>query len=104
MPIRIGTKQTDCLDFSFLCQDYSLKRKISCFDFAYKGLICLYLVNLDGIPHSRSFLEREDFESELGSVDPFAEDFSEIAKHDIVELVADGDRVARSEIEKLNCW
>ncbi|CAJ0957448.1 unnamed protein product, partial [Mesorhabditis belari] len=52
-------------------------------------------VNLDGIPHSRSFLEREDFESELGSVDPFAEDFSEIAKHDIVELVADGDRVAR---------
>ncbi|CAJ0573504.1 unnamed protein product, partial [Mesorhabditis spiculigera] len=49
----------------------------------------------DGIPHSRSFLEREDFESELGSVDPFSEDFSEISSFEIVEVVGDGDAAAR---------
>ncbi|KAF8362800.1 rga-1 [Pristionchus pacificus] len=55
-------------------------------------------VSLDGVhggQQARSFLEREDFESELGSVDPFSEDFQDIAQHDIVEIIADGDRVGR---------
>ncbi|VDL80749.1 unnamed protein product [Nippostrongylus brasiliensis] len=52
-------------------------------------------VDLSGVPPSRSFLERLDYESELGSVDPFEEDFSAIATHEIVEVIADGDRVGR---------
>uniref|UniRef100_A0A1I7WWA8 CRAL-TRIO domain-containing protein n=1 Tax=Heterorhabditis bacteriophora TaxID=37862 RepID=A0A1I7WWA8_HETBA len=52
-------------------------------------------VSMDGVPLSRSFLEREDFESELGSVDPFEEDFTSISMHNIVEVIADGDRVGR---------
>ncbi|XGW12081.1 hypothetical protein V3C99_013061 [Haemonchus contortus] len=52
-------------------------------------------VDLSGVPPSRSFLERLDYESELGSVDPFEEDFSTIATHEIVEVIADGDRVGR---------
>nr|CDJ80698.1 RhoGAP domain containing protein [Haemonchus contortus] len=52
-------------------------------------------VDLSGVPPSRSFLERLDYESELGTVDPFEEDFSTIATHEIVEVIADGDRVGR---------
>ncbi|KAE9416854.1 hypothetical protein Angca_006565, partial [Angiostrongylus cantonensis] len=52
-------------------------------------------VDLTTIIPSRSFLERLDYESELGTVDPFEEDFSAIASHEIVEVIADGDRVAR---------
>ncbi|KAK6055580.1 hypothetical protein COOONC_06914, partial [Cooperia oncophora] len=52
-------------------------------------------VDLSGIPPSRSFLERLDYESELGTVDPFEEDFSAIARYEIVEVIADGDRVGR---------
>lgn len=52
-------------------------------------------VDLSGVPPSRSFLERLDYESELGAVDPFEEDFSAIATHEIVEVIADGDRVGR---------
>lgn len=58
-------------------------------------VMIFYLVSMEGIPQSRSFLEREDFESELGAVDPFSEDFSDISHYDIVEVIADGDRVAR---------
>ncbi|KAK6050200.1 RhoGAP domain protein, partial [Cooperia oncophora] len=54
-----------------------------------------FLVDLSGIPPSRSFLERLDYESELGTVDPFEEDFSAIARYEIVEVIADGDRVGR---------
>jgi hypothetical protein len=37
-------------------------------------------------PAARSFLERDNFEHELGSTaeDPFAEDFHDIARHEIV--------------------
>ncbi|KAK6028806.1 RhoGAP domain protein [Ostertagia ostertagi] len=52
-------------------------------------------VDLSGVPPSRSFLERLDYESELGTVDPFEEDFSTIARYEIVEVIADGDRVGR---------
>ncbi|PIO54268.1 RhoGAP domain protein, partial [Teladorsagia circumcincta] len=55
----------------------------------------LFLVDLSGVPPSRSFLERLDYESELGTVDPFEEDFSTIARYEIVEVIADGDRVGR---------
>ena len=48
------------------------------------------------LPNSRSFLEREDFESELGGVDAFDETFATIAQQEIVEVIADGDRVGRS--------
>ncbi|KAK0394465.1 hypothetical protein QR680_000753 [Steinernema hermaphroditum] len=47
---------------------------------------------------NRSFLERDNFENEIGTVgpdDPFAEDFSDISHHNIVEVIADGDRVGR---------
>lgn len=37
---------------------------------------------------SRSFLESDNFESELGgNDDPFAEDFSEIQRHEIVHQI-----------------
>jgi hypothetical protein len=37
---------------------------------------------------TRSYLESDNFETELGSSadDPFAEDFSEIQRHEIVSL------------------
>ncbi|TMS32143.1 hypothetical protein L596_000026 [Steinernema carpocapsae] len=47
---------------------------------------------------NRSYLERDNFENEIGTVgsdDPFAEDFSVISQHSIVEVIADGDRVGR---------
>ncbi|VDN50611.1 unnamed protein product [Dracunculus medinensis] len=46
---------------------------------------------------TQSFLERDNFEKELGYADddPFAEDFSDISQHDIITVIADGDRVAR---------
>ncbi|KJH45828.1 RhoGAP domain protein [Dictyocaulus viviparus] len=52
-------------------------------------------MDLSALPQSRSFLERLDYESELGITDPFEEDFSEIASHEIVEVIADGDCVGR---------
>lgn len=58
-------------------------------------MISSFLVDLTGIPPSRSFLERSDYESELGMADPFEEDFTNIATHEIVEVIADGDRVGR---------
>lgn len=41
----------------------------------------------------KSFLERDNFEKELGSnsEDPFGEDFSQIAQHEIVDVFAEGD-------------
>ena len=46
---------------------------------------------------TRSYLERDNFEREWGCTadDPFAEDFTEISQHDIVEVIAHGDRVGR---------
>ncbi|CAI4230992.1 unnamed protein product [Auanema sp. JU1783] len=46
---------------------------------------------------TRSFLEpSEDYEKELGCVgDPFSEDFTSISMNEIVEILAEGDRVAR---------
>uniref|UniRef100_F1L440 Rho GTPase-activating protein 1 n=1 Tax=Ascaris suum TaxID=6253 RepID=F1L440_ASCSU len=51
---------------------------------------------LDG-SSSRSFLERDNFENELGLTvdDPFAEDFTDMSQQDIVNVIADGDRVGR---------
>ncbi|VDK19752.1 unnamed protein product [Anisakis simplex] len=45
----------------------------------------------------KSFLERDNFEKELdlAADDPFAEDFTDISQHDIVNVIADGDRVGR---------
>ncbi|CAI5440837.1 unnamed protein product [Caenorhabditis angaria] len=53
-----------------------------------------------GITPSRSFLETADFETELGEVDVEVERFEEdiyadIAAHEIVQVIADGDRVGR---------
>uniref|UniRef100_A0AC34R2F1 CRAL-TRIO domain-containing protein n=1 Tax=Panagrolaimus sp. JU765 TaxID=591449 RepID=A0AC34R2F1_9BILA len=48
--------------------------------------------------HDHQFLERDDFEQELGTSgleDPFSENFSDIARHGIVDVIADGDLVAR---------
>ncbi|VDN06184.1 unnamed protein product [Thelazia callipaeda] len=44
-----------------------------------------------------SFLERDDFEEELGCLadDPFAENFTDISQHEIVNVIADGDWVGR---------
>uniref|UniRef100_A0A914WVH4 Rho GTPase activating protein 1 n=1 Tax=Plectus sambesii TaxID=2011161 RepID=A0A914WVH4_9BILA len=44
----------------------------------------------------RSYLERDNFENELGSPadNPFAEDFTDISKHEIVDVVGD-DRAGR---------
>lgn len=44
------------------------------------------------------YLERDDFEQELGTSgleDPFSEDFSDIARHGIVDVIGEGDLVAR---------
>ncbi|KAI6242753.1 Rho GTPase-activating protein 1 [Aphelenchoides fujianensis] len=49
-------------------------------------------------PAARSFLESENFERELGSAvneDPFAEDFSDIARHEIVSVIGEGDLAGR---------
>jgi hypothetical protein len=42
-------------------------------------------------------LERDNFESELGGTneDPFGEDFTEIANHEIIDVFGEGDLVAR---------
>lgn len=64
----------------------------------YIFFICLEVFEIcDG---TQSFLERDNFEKELGYADddPFAEDFSDISQHDIITVIADGDRVARLEI------
>uniref|UniRef100_A0A7E4V4V0 Rho GTPase-activating protein 68F n=1 Tax=Panagrellus redivivus TaxID=6233 RepID=A0A7E4V4V0_PANRE len=45
-----------------------------------------------------SFLERDNFEEELGNGnfdDPFSESFADIARHQIVDVIAEGDLVAR---------
>jgi len=46
---------------------------------------------------SRSFLESDNFEHELGSSadDPFSEDFSEIQRHEIINIIGEGDLVGR---------
>ncbi|VIO94028.1 RhoGAP domain containing protein [Brugia malayi] len=51
----------------------------------------------DTILTTSSFLERDNFEKELGcsADDPFAEDFSNISQHEIVNVIADGDWVGR---------
>ncbi|CAB3404988.1 unnamed protein product [Caenorhabditis bovis] len=48
-----------------------------------------------GMTPSRSFLETTDFESELGGVEPFEDSYSDISSHEIVQVIADGDRVGR---------
>uniref|UniRef100_A0A0R3RT28 Rho GTPase-activating protein 1 n=1 Tax=Elaeophora elaphi TaxID=1147741 RepID=A0A0R3RT28_9BILA len=51
----------------------------------------------DSILTTSSFLERDNFEKELGcsADDPFAEDFTNINQHEIVNVIADGDWVGR---------
>ncbi|CAG9534240.1 unnamed protein product [Cercopithifilaria johnstoni] len=51
----------------------------------------------DSILTTSSFLERDNFEKELGcsADDPFAEDFTDISQHEIVNVIADGDWVGR---------
>lgn len=45
---------------------------------------------------TRSFLESDNFEHELGSADdPFSEDFSEIQRHEILNIIGEGDLVGR---------
>lgn len=58
---------------------------------------CKELVLADPELITRSFLERDNFETELGcsADDPFAEDFSDISRHQIVNVIADGDWVGR---------
>ncbi|KAI1718430.1 rhoGAP domain-containing protein [Ditylenchus destructor] len=48
----------------------------------------------------KSFLERDNFENELGSAaeDPFGEDFSDISKHEIVDVFGEGDLAGRPVI------
>lgn len=45
----------------------------------------------------KSFLERDNFENELGSnsEDPFGENFSQISQHEIVDVFAEGDLAGR---------
>uniref|UniRef100_A0A914Y2H9 CRAL-TRIO domain-containing protein n=1 Tax=Panagrolaimus superbus TaxID=310955 RepID=A0A914Y2H9_9BILA len=48
--------------------------------------------------NQHQFLESENFEQELGTTgleDPFSENFSDIARHNIVEVHSQGDLVAR---------
>ena len=48
--------------------------------------------------NQHQFLESENFEHELGTTgleDPFSENFSDIARYNIVDIIADGDLVAR---------
>ncbi|CAD5215403.1 unnamed protein product [Bursaphelenchus xylophilus] len=49
---------------------------------------------------SRSFLERDNFENELGIEvdDPFGEDFGDIHRHEIVSVIGEGDLVSRPVI------
>ncbi|KAL3993776.1 Divergent CRAL/TRIO domain family protein [Acanthocheilonema viteae] len=51
----------------------------------------------DSVTITSSFLERDNFEKELGcsADDPFAEDFIDISQHEIVNVIADGDWVGR---------
>uniref|UniRef100_A0A915DYM2 Rho-GAP domain-containing protein n=1 Tax=Ditylenchus dipsaci TaxID=166011 RepID=A0A915DYM2_9BILA len=51
--------------------------------------------------NAKSFLERDNFENELGSTsldDPFGEDFTDISKHEIVDVFGEGDLAGRPVI------
>ncbi|CAO4365397.1 unnamed protein product [Caenorhabditis nigoni] len=53
-------------------------------------------VSVTGMTPSRSFLETEEFETELGGLDePFEDIFNDISAHEIIQVIADGDRVGR---------
>ncbi|EGT45001.1 CBN-RGA-1 protein [Caenorhabditis brenneri] len=53
-------------------------------------------VSVTGMTPSRSFLETEEFETELGGVEePFEDIFNDISVHEIIQVIADGDRVGR---------
>lgn len=52
-------------------------------------------VSVTGMTPSRSFLETEEFETELGGVEPFEDLFNDISAHEIIQVIADGDRVGR---------
>uniref|UniRef100_A0A0N5AG04 Rho GTPase-activating protein 1 n=1 Tax=Syphacia muris TaxID=451379 RepID=A0A0N5AG04_9BILA len=62
--------------------------------YEYKNQLYKYVLDSE---LTRSYLERDNFEKEWGcsADDPFAEDFTDISQHDIVEVIADGDRVGR---------
>lgn len=53
-------------------------------------------VSVTGMVPSRSFLETEEFETELGGLEePFEDIFNDISTHEIIQVIADGDRVGR---------
>ncbi len=54
-------------------------------------LVFAEVSQLEGELGRRNFIESEDFEAELGSpaADAFAEDFSDVAKHEIVDVVGE---------------
>ncbi|VDD88654.1 unnamed protein product [Enterobius vermicularis] len=66
-------------------------------DFAEDDIFYGDIGPTNGEELTRSYLERDNFEREWGCTadDPFAEDFTEISQHDIVEVIAHGDRVGR---------
>lgn len=66
-------------------------------DFAEDDIFYGDIETATGGDLTRSYLERDNFEKEWGcsADDPFAEDFTDISQHDIVEVIADGDRVGR---------
>uniref|UniRef100_A0A914I5Q7 Rho-GAP domain-containing protein n=1 Tax=Globodera rostochiensis TaxID=31243 RepID=A0A914I5Q7_GLORO len=56
------------------------------------------LKNASAVDMTKSFLERDNFESELGTTqqdDPFGEDFGDISSGEIIDVFADGDLAGR---------
>lgn len=53
----------------------------------------------------KSFLERDNFETELGTAndDPFAENFAEIENNDIIDVFGE-DVIARFKTNYFNCF
>lgn len=57
-----------------------------------------FQVDASTMPGKKSYLERDNFADELGNHsadDPFGEDYSDIAKHGIVDVFSEGDLVGR---------
>ncbi|KAL3116153.1 hypothetical protein niasHT_004558 [Heterodera trifolii] len=57
--------------------------------------------NMPSTEMTKSFLERDNFESELGATqqdDPFGEDFCDISSNEIIDVFADGDLAGRPVI------
>ena len=56
--------------------------------------------NPSSLTTEKSFLERDNYEKELGLAvtngeDPFGEDFTDVANNEIIDVFCDGDLVAR---------